>query len=201
MKRVSLLAISVLLLGTLARAQSPGIPAEWDVKHLMDDLVKEAQRATPLMQLTNPERWNNPDAGRSYVAQWKSGQSLIQYFTMSAENLARQPERLSVALETYFRMESMETNLRSLADGIRKYYDPRIADQVQTIIVENSNNREKLKQYLTELSSTKEQEFKVADSEAQRCRGMISRQPTPTSRDRAKSRGTNQHDRHTRVHL
>ena len=106
--------------------------------------------------------------------------------------MARQPERLPIALETYFRMESMESNLRSLADGIRKYYDPRIADQVQSIIVQNSNNREKLKQYLTELSSTKEQEFKVADSEAQRCRGVISREAPVSSRDRVKPKGSNQ---------
>ena len=192
MKRVCLVAVSALFVAAAVRGQSPGIPAEWDVKHLVDDLVKEAKGVTPLMQMTNPERWNNPEAGKSYVTQWKSGQNLIQYFAQSAEGLSRQPERLPLALETYFRMESMESNLRSLADGIRKYYDPRIADQVQSVIVQNSNNREKLKQYLTELSSTKEQEFKVADSEAQRCRGVISREAPVSSRDRAKPKRSNQ---------
>jgi hypothetical protein len=186
MTRVCLVAVSALFVAAAVRGQSPGLPAEWDVKHLMDDLVKEARSVTPLMQMTNPEHWNNPDAGKSYVGQWKSGQNLIQYFATSAEGLARQPERLPLALETYFRMESMESNLRSLADGIRKYYDPRIADQFQSIIVQNSNNREKLKQYLAELSTTKEQEFKVADSEAQHCRGVISREAPGSSRDRLK---------------
>jgi hypothetical protein len=44
------------------------------------------------------------------------------------------------------------------------------------VSAENSANRDKLRQYITDLAAAKEQEFDVADKEAQRCRGMLTKQ-------------------------
>ncbi len=136
---------------------------------------------------SDPQKWKDAKAGQNYQAQWKSAQNLIQYFTGSAENLAKQPEKLPLGLETYFRMEAMQDTLSSLADGIRRHDNPAKADLLESVMRDNSNNREKLKQYLTELAAAKEQEFQVADREAQRCRGNLSRQmPAPPDQSKPK---------------
>ena len=81
--------------------------------------------------------------------------------------------------ETYLRMQAMESTLGSLIEGIRKYQNPALADLAQSVMTENSTNRDRLSQYLRDLAAQKEKEFQVADREAQRCRGMILNQPTP----------------------
>ena len=55
-----------------------------------------------------------------------------------------------------------------------------MADQLAALISQDFGNRQKLRQYLSELSVEREQEFKIADEEAQRCRGIISREPAAT---------------------
>jgi hypothetical protein len=62
-------------------------------------------------------------------------------------------------------------------DGVRKYQSPELAEQMQTIVSENGTNRDQLRQYMQDLAAQKEQEFKVADTEAQRCRGMLFQPP------------------------
>ena len=158
-------------------AQDAGYSAPWDVKQMTDALATEASRLKPLVEQADPAKWNDPAGGAPYQAQWKSAQDLIRYFTGATGNLAKQPEKVTVALETYFRMEAMETTLGSLAEGIRRYHNPAVADLLRGVLTENSNNREKLKQYLTDLASAKEQEFQIADREAQRCRANLMRQP------------------------
>jgi hypothetical protein len=59
-----------------------------------------------------------------------------------------------------------------------------------SVMAANGSNRDQLRQYISDLSQTREQEFKIADSEAQRCRGMLLRQPAvaaPAARPTAKS--------------
>ncbi len=166
-------ALSTFCLAGALHAQPAGYSAPWDVKQLMDSLVKEAQRLKPIVLQANPRQWKDASFAASYQTQWTSAQNLIQYFIGSADNLAKQPEKLPLALETYFRMEAMETNLASLADGIRRHDNPAVADLLQGVMNENASNREKLKQYLTDLAAAREQEFQIADREAQRCRGAI----------------------------
>jgi hypothetical protein len=84
-------------------------------------------------------------------------------------------------LELLFRIRALESMLGSLGDGLRKYQNPPMADLLNAAVAENLANRDRLQQYVMELATEKEQEFRVADQEAQRCRQSISRQP---SRDR-----------------
>ena len=60
-----------------------------------------------------------------------------------------------------------------------------MADMLNTAVAENNGNRDRLQQYVLELATAREQECRVADQEAQRCRQSLSRQP---SRDRAAPR-------------
>ena len=70
-------------------------------------------------------------------------------------------------------MQAMDSTLGSLVEGVRKYQNPALAELAQTFVAENSTNRDRLRQYISDLASQKEQEFKVVDREAQRCRAAL----------------------------
>jgi uncharacterized membrane protein len=65
---------------------------------------------------------------------------------------------------------------------VRKYQNPALASIMQSVIAENSTNRDRLRQYLQDLATQKEQEFEVADREAQRCRAAMLQQPAPKTK-------------------
>ena len=116
------------------------------------------------------------------MAQWNSTQAQLKYLISSSEAFSRQPERLALGLDTYFRMQAVDSMLGSLAEGVRKYQNPALASIMQSVIAENSANRDRLRQYLQDLATQKEQEFQVADREAQRCRAALLGQPAPKTK-------------------
>ena len=71
----------------------------------------------------------------------------------------------------------METVLASFSEGLRKYSNPPMADLLNSAVAENAINKDRLQQYIMELAIARDQEFRVADQEAQRCRQTLSRQP------------------------
>ena len=168
----------VLLSAATAAAQTPsGVTTEWDVRTLAANLQTQAKHLEPVMAGIKPEGWVAQGAPAAYVKQWTSAQAELKYFLAAADSFSKQPERMTLALDTYFRMQALETLLGSLEEGIRKYQNPAIASLVQGVLNENSDNRDKLRQYVSDLAVEKEHEFQVADREAQRCRGVLSRQP------------------------
>jgi len=173
--------ILLTLLPALAQTAAPpaGVSSEWDVRKLLDSLDAQAQHLKPVMDQIKPETWVSKGAPEAYVAQGRSAQAELRYLLVSSQALSRDPEKLSLALDTYLRMQSMESTLGSLIEGIRKYQNPALADLAQSLVTENSTNRDRLSQYLRDLAAQKEQEFQVADHEAQRCRGMLLSQPAP----------------------
>ena len=94
-----------------------------------------------------------------------------------AQSLRKQPEKLTLALETLFRLQAVESQVNSLVDGVRRYQNPAVGDLLVSVVSANSANRDQLRQYVTDLAQTKEQEFQIVDQEAQRCRGTLMRQP------------------------
>jgi hypothetical protein len=170
----------------LAAGQSPGqavgqqgVQAGWDISQTLDSLATTAKRLKPLLDQLTPQEWVQKGAPDTYVAQWKNAESELIYLGDSAKALEQQPERLVAALDTYFRMVSLESRLNSLVEGVRNYQNPAVGDLLFGVLAENSANRDKLRQYITDLAATKEQEFKTVDAEAQRCRTNLSRQPAP----------------------
>ncbi len=167
---------------------SGGVESEWDLKKMLDALSAGARRLKPLIDQANPQNWQDAEAVRSYAPPWKSAQNEIQYLSNTADQLAKEPERLTLALETYFRMQALQTSVASLIEGVRKYQNPAVADLLQSALVENLNTRERVRSYLVELAQTKEQEFKIMDKEAQRCRGIMNKQPPPASAAKPRSK-------------
>jgi hypothetical protein len=167
--------LPLVLFALVARGQ--GVSNEWDISQTLDALSAQAKRLKPILDQLTPEAWVSKGAPQTYVTQWKGAEDELGYLVNSAQALEKQPEKLTLALDAYFRLQSLEMRLNSLVDGVRNYQNPAVGDLLIGVLAENSSNRDKLRQYITDLANTKEKEFEVADKEAQRCRGVISRQP------------------------
>jgi hypothetical protein len=163
-------------------ANEPGVASEWDARKLIDALGLQALHLKPLIDQVQPAAWVSKGASETYVAQWNTAQAQLKYLISSSDAFSRQPERLPLGLDTYFRMQAVESTLASLTEGVRKYQNPALASIMQQVIAENSTNRDRLRQYLQDLATQKEQEFQVADREAQRCRAALLRQPAPKTK-------------------
>ncbi|HTW63768.1 MAG TPA: hypothetical protein VME17_04090 [Bryobacteraceae bacterium] len=160
----------------------PGVASEWDARKIIDALSQQAAHLKPIIGQVQPAAWLSKGAPAAYIAQWNTTQAELRYLIGAADSFARQPERLTLGLDMYFRMQAMESSLRSLIEGVRKYQNPALASIMQSVIAENSTNRDRLRQYLQDLAAQKEDEFQVADREAQRCRAALLQQPPPKTR-------------------
>jgi hypothetical protein len=165
-------------------AQSNGVSTEWDVRTMLDGLKVQTQHLKSVIGQVNTDGMASNGAPQAYIAQWNTAQAELKYLLGSVDALEKQPERLPLALDAYFRMQAMEGTLSSVFEGIRKYQNPALADLLQGVVNENSVNRDHLRQYIQDLAVQKEQEFEVADKEAQRCRGTIARQPGSSTKEK-----------------
>ncbi|MBV9081745.1 MAG: hypothetical protein JOZ62_03650 [Acidobacteriaceae bacterium] len=166
-----------------------GLESPWDVRQIVANVVRENEQLKPLLAGLNPQDWyDKKGAASTYILQWQTAQRQLTDVEWSAKQLSQKTESLSLALDLYFRLEALETSARSLADGDRKYGDRPSADQFAQLIARNFSNRERLRDYLRDLATSVEQNFKIADEEAQRCRGMISKDPCPSTGGRSKRR-------------
>jgi hypothetical protein len=156
-------------------AQQAGVPTEWDVQKLVQAVAAQSARLQPLVEEIHPKEWIAAGAPDAYVQQWDSARSQAKTLKLSSDNLVQEPSRLTAALDTYVRLQNLETSLLSLLDGVRKYQNPALADLLRSVLTENNASGQQLRQYLVDLAAIKEQEFKVMEQEAQRCREIVTR--------------------------
>src|SRR5262245_53996884 len=89
-------------------ARGQGVSNEWDISRTLDALSAQANRLKPILDQLTPQEWVAKGAPQTYVSQWKGAQDELRYLVGSAQSLAKEPERLTIALDTYFRMQSLE---------------------------------------------------------------------------------------------
>jgi len=185
------LAIAVLITSVDAQAQPPpaqasqpnsdaGIETPWDARKLLLELNSRNQQLKPLLESIDPQTWyDQKGASGAYISQWHTAQDQLKYAEISVQKLSLETESIAACLDAYFRMEALESTERSLLEGVRKYGERTVAEQLEQLIARNFNDRERFRTYMVDLSSNKEHLFKIADQEAQRCRGMISKEAPP----------------------
>jgi len=166
--------LPLVFLPLTLRAQ--GVSAPWDISQTVGALAAQAERLKPVLAQLTPEQWQSKGAPATYVTQWHAAQDEVGYVLRAADALGKQPDKLSLAFETYFRMQAVEAQINSLVEGVRRYQNPAVGDLMISVMAANSTNRDQLRQYITDLTETKEQEFQIVDKEAQRCRGTLVRQ-------------------------
>jgi hypothetical protein len=170
------------LCAAVLSAQSSGIPPEWELQKRLSLLADHVQRVKPVLEQLKPQDWVSQGAPAAYQNQVQRTRAEIEYLIGSTKELTVRPEKLTLALETYLRMQSLEAMLRSVAGGVRKYQNPAVADLLESLVADTATDRDRLREYLVELAADREQQFALVDREAQRCRAALARQPAPSAR-------------------
>lgn len=179
-----LLSFGGLFLALQGQTPAPapaGLPPEWEVRKQLADLVSQTERLAPLISKIEPAKWET--AADAYAAQKTSILNQIQYIAQVVSSLSRQPERMTLALDVYFRLQSIESQVLSFTDGIRRYQNPAVADLLASLTNETAASRERLREYVKELVAMREQERDLLEKEAQRCRSLPPRvTPAPAAK-------------------
>ena len=158
--------------------EQAGVENSWDVRSILQGMSKDEQQLAPLLTGLRPQQWaDQKGAPTAYILQWQLAQQQIRDATGTTTALMQQTENLSLALDLYFRLEALDVTSRSLSEAAKKYADTATAQKLSSQLAQNFADRERFRDYLKDLATSTQQNFKIADAEAQRCRGMISREP------------------------
>jgi hypothetical protein len=172
---------------TARQAPSAGLENPWDVRKIIAGLQTDTANLEPLLRQINPQDWyEKKGAPSTYVIQWQSAQGQLNDVMAVTKLFAQKTESLSLALDTYFRLEALEVVERALAEGVGRYDTPANARTLNTLIAHNFDSRERIRGYIRDLATTTEENFRIADGEAQRCREMISKQPVSNQARKSK---------------
>ena len=166
--------LAVLSAGGLCAQEHPGLMTSWDFKKTIEGLTSYSKRLIPILDQVKASEWRGAPDG--YASQQKLVKSQLDSIAVLTQNLAKDPERLPMILDLFFRYENFDLSLASLVEGVRRYQNPAVADLLTGLRNEHAPARQGLKDYMLELASTKDQEFRIVDQEAQRCRGTILKQ-------------------------
>jgi len=148
---------------------------EYDAAQLFNAVAEQTAKLAPMIEQINTPEWIAKGAAPTY-SQLRSGAMAQNKAIVSAmHDLAQHPAKLSECLSALFRIQSMEMELISLDPGLRKYQNPALADLISSLLAEGNRNRDRFRQYVVDLASHKEQQFDVADKEAERCRESLSK--------------------------
>jgi hypothetical protein len=172
-----------LPLASSAQVASPGLPPLWETKQMLTTFIAGFERLKPLLEQIKPQTWKDQVAGEAYQKQAHAAQDGLRFLGYNIENLIHQPDTLPVALESFLRMQSLESSIVAITGAIRRHQDTVLADRLEAVLAANSDNKEKLRQYLIDLAAAREEEFRLVDREAQKCRNFLSRPPASNTKD------------------
>ncbi len=149
-----------------------GLTAPWDLKKTLESLQTNGARLKPIIEQLQPKDWKSQGAPDGYDVQQKDVLLQMDGVTTVAKRLAADPEKLTLALDLFLRIETFDISLQSLADGVRTYHNPAVAELMVGMRNENGHARQALRTYIVELADSREQLFKIVDQEAQKCRSQ-----------------------------
>jgi hypothetical protein len=165
-----------------AAAQDKGVEPDWDIRPVLKEIAAHAQRMVPILEQIDATAMTKNGASDTYIAQINESKVQAKALATEAALLANSPDKVSADLSTFFRMQSLEKTLISIEEGIRKYWNPAVADLLAGEMSQNGANRERFQRFILDLAAEKEQECAVMDHEAQRCRGVLAKQPPKTEK-------------------
>jgi hypothetical protein len=160
----------------------PGLETDWDIAAVLQEIGKHADRLLPALERIDARAWVDQGASETYAEQLQLCKDQTRTLGETARELANNPEQLASAIDLFIRMQGLEVMLLSLEEGIRKYQTAGDAQALAALEAQNSANRGRFQRYIVNLASTREQELKVMDKEAQRCRGLVTAAPATASK-------------------
>ena len=164
------------ILISLLLAQAPGIAPDWDLKPQVEKIGPEVQRLRPLLDQLQPEKWTAAGAPAAYEKQYKDCIANIGYVQNAATRLVEQPAKLTLAVETLVRLETLIQLSTSVSQAVRRYQNPAVAELLESEISTAGASRTWLRQHVSDLSALREKELEVTEQEAQRCRAQTLKQ-------------------------
>src|SRR5580658_5620284 len=178
LRRFTLIACAVALCAQTPPLHAPqqqpaGLETDWDIAAALQQIGDHAGRLLPALNRIDARSWIDQGASETYAEQLQAAKDQAQSLADGAKALAKNPERLPVALQLYFRMQGIDAMLNSVEEGMRKYQDPQSAQALVSLQAESGANRDRLQRYIVSLAAEREQELHVMDQEAQRCRGTL----------------------------
>jgi hypothetical protein len=160
----------------------PGLETDWDIAVVLQEIGKHADRLLPALERIDARAWVDQGASETYAEQLQLCKDQTKTLGETARDLAQNPEQLAASIDLFIRIQSLEVMLLSLEEGIRKYQTAADAQALAALEAQDSANRGRFERYIVNLASTREQELKVMDKEAQRCRGLATAPPATASK-------------------
>lgn len=172
----------------LNRAEA-GVQSPQDAQTIVSSILREDDQLKPILGSMSPEVWyEKKGAPSTYVIQWQSGEREVNDLDAAARLFTQKSEDLTAALDLYFRMEALETTARAINEGAQRYGDPVSAQRLQLFVATNFDTRQRFRDYIRDLANSVQQNYKIADEEAQRCRAAQSKQtPCPATKKAKRS--------------
>ena len=181
MKRAgAILVFSLAAWSLRAQNASAGMETPWAIAPVFQELGDHATRLLAELSKINSNAWVEKGAPETYGEQLQSCKVQAQALAGGAKALARNPEQLAPSIELFFRIQALETMLTSLEEAMRKYDTPAAAQSLAALEAEAAPNRDRLQRYIVSLAADREQQLKITDQEAQRCRALLTA-PTPAT--------------------
>ena len=153
-----------------APPDTSGVGAEWNTRESILEMSKRLGEVKPILDQLRPKEWESKGAPEAYGQQLASTLVELRGVEWALGNLSGKPEKMSFALDAYFRVQSFRLKVSSMAEAVRRYQNPAIAELIDAYLTDSSGSQIQLQQYLKELTELKEAEFDVMSQEAQRCR-------------------------------
>lgn len=164
-----------------------GLETPWDARQIVAAVGQSNEKLRPAIAQLNPQKWyDDKGAPSTYIVQWQTAQQQVNDIATTTKVLEQKVDSLAAALDVYFRLEALDVTARSLEEGAQRYADRTTADQLARLLAENFGDRERFRDYIKDLATSTEQNFKIADEEAQSCRVALSQQQTPAKKTRKK---------------
>jgi hypothetical protein len=176
-------ALLVLLLSAPVFAQQPKFTpnfTEDQLKSLFQQIGSRAARLQPMVEGIHAAEWVIKGAPDAYVAQQKSTLEQLAAVQADMSALAQHPEQMTDTMKALFRVQALHRLLGTLLGGVRRYQNPAVADLIDSVAAEDQSDLDRVEQHLVDLATLTEQQLQVMDAEAQRCRGILLKQPAPT---------------------
>jgi hypothetical protein len=159
-----------------------GLMADWEIAPVMREIGAHASRLAPLLDRIDVKSWIEKGASDTYAAQLQTAKEQVNAVAGAARAAAANPSQLSGALDLLFRVQAVDTLLKSIEEGLSRYQKPADAQELARLHGENGANRERLQSYVLNLAAEREKEFRAMDQEAQRCRGVLTQTPPKPGR-------------------
>lgn len=166
---------ALIAAAVFASAQQPSQQAVG----IFNSISNHATRLAPMLEQVRAKDWIAKGAPDTYDSQLASARRHIQTIQAQMADMVKQPEEIQKGMLALFEVQAFHRVLDSLMGGLRRYQNPALADLIQAVSAEDQADLERLQQHLVNLVGEKEEQYRVIDHEAQRCRAILSAQPPP----------------------